>query len=759
MKYLGDAARHIIVISSLLLLIAFYFSFDRYHKTYLAWNQILTELKLASFRLDKANAEVLSGYRIDYDELTRETGAIEQLVRSLETIEQQGIQTHGVLYISSALAAKHRRVEALTRSLHPLFAERNRKMENYKSRFSVLRNSEVIVLQLLGDLQLIALSNNDLFRETAELELELLRQFKSVGAMVNSRKLMQKVAAMQQRYGNADEQLVDSLRFIALHLAMIADKQPAIRSLVQAELALSSDLQQGLADIERELTLVAEGERDRSLIFTYLLGVLATVMLPFCISQARYLYLQACTITRHNEELEALVTRRTKHLEAATDSLMLETAEREKTMEQLMGSQQKLDSLINGINGCVYEFDCINNVMTYVSQGVEAIWGHSLEHAAHADLWSKIHPDDETRHREAFASLRRSQEILNIEYRICRSESEVLWVRDVATPVVEKGRLQKIVGVVSDISEFKLASEVRARMEEELSHAQKLESVGQLAAGIAHEINTPAQFIADNLSFLEDSVKELFEMVSAVDATLSSEKPDTICTQVKALIADADLEYLSEEVPAALRQSSEGIARVATIVRAMKDYSHPGATMQLADINAALKSTVTVSSGEWKYCAKLSTELDEELPLVECVVSDVNQVVLNMIVNATHAIVDRFEDSETTAGEITITSRFYNGQAVIEVGDNGSGMTSEVRSRVFEQFFTTKAVGKGTGQGLSIAHRLIVGKHHGAIEIDSEPGVGTVFRIILPIQQPHEDDLSADEITQAKVAEKPRKTA
>ena len=204
MKYLGDAARHIIVISSLLLLIAFYFSFDRYHKTYLAWNQILTELKLASFRLDKANAEVLSGYRIDYDELTRETGAIEQLVRSLETIEQQGIQTHGVLYISSALAAKHRRVEALTRSLHPLFAERNRKMENYKSRFSVLRNSEVIVLQLLGDLQLIALSNNDLFRETAELELELLRQFKSVGAMVNSRKLMQKVAAMQQRYGNLE---------------------------------------------------------------------------------------------------------------------------------------------------------------------------------------------------------------------------------------------------------------------------------------------------------------------------------------------------------------------------------------------------------------------------------------------------------------------------------------------------------------------------------------------------------------------------
>jgi signal transduction histidine kinase len=170
--------------------------------------------------------------------------------------------------------------------------------------------------------------------------------------------------------------------------------------------------------------------------------------------------------------------------------------------------------------------------------------------------------------------------------------------------------------------------------------------------------------------------------------------------------------------------------------------------MQLSDINAALESTMTVSSSEWKYYASINKNLDAELPLVECVISDINQVVLNMVVNASHAIVDRFDDADTMMGEIGICTRGFEDHISIEIADNGNGMSEEVKSKVFDQFFTTKQVGKGTGQGLSIAHKLIVEKHAGKIEIDSVEGEGTVFRIILPLTQfnSDEDDTNADAV-------------
>jgi signal transduction histidine kinase len=199
---------------------------------------------------------------------------------------------------------------------------------------------------------------------------------------------------------------------------------------------------------------------------------------------------------------------------------------------------------------------------------------------------------------------------------------------------------------------------------------------------------------------------------------------------------DVDPEYLCDEIPKAVAQSLEGIERVATIVRAMKEFSHPGVDdMHAIDLNRAVESTATVCRNEWKYVAELELELDANLPPVQCLAGEVNQVVLNMIVNAAHAIGDVVGDGARGKGRITIRTRAVAEQVEIEVEDTGKGMPENVRSRVFDPFFTTKGVGKGTGQGLSIAHNVIIKKHSGTIEVHSEEGVGTRFVIRIPIEQ------------------------
>jgi signal transduction histidine kinase len=280
-------------------------------------------------------------------------------------------------------------------------------------------------------------------------------------------------------------------------------------------------------------------------------------------------------------------------------------------------------------------------------------------------------------------------------------------------------------GCVTDISMLKQTLEERDRLEDNLRQAQKLEAIGQLAAGIAHEINTPTQYVGDNLRFLKESFGELDGLLKQL--VILGGQP------AAGVLSEADFDYLKEEIPRALNQSLEGVDRVAKIVRAMKEFSHPAREKTATDLNRAIQSTITVASNEWKYVAEVEMDLDTNMPSVHCSPAEFNQVVLNMIVNAAHAISDVVGDGGKGKGKIRVKTHAEGDWALVEISDSGSGMPAHVQQRIFEPFFTTKEVGKGTGQGLAIAHNVIVDKHGGTIKVSSAPGKGTTFTIRLPI--------------------------
>jgi signal transduction histidine kinase/DNA-binding NarL/FixJ family response regulator len=279
----------------------------------------------------------------------------------------------------------------------------------------------------------------------------------------------------------------------------------------------------------------------------------------------------------------------------------------------------------------------------------------------------------------------------------------------------------------------------RMGLELQLRQAQKLEAIGQLAAGIAHEINTPTQFVGHNIRFLKDSwdsIAEFLNFCGTVRAECATGPvPPEHLQQFSELHQKCDLEYLLKHIPDAIDNSLEGVSRVAKIVKGFKEFSHPGSEgKRVINLNQAIETTISVSRHEWKYCADLVTAFDADLPLVPCLVGEFNQVILNLIINSSHAIGSVVEKNGQGKGTITISTRRDGEWARIAVADTGAGIPVEIRSRVFEPFFTTKEVGKGTGQGLALAHAAIVNRHHGQLWFESELGQGTTFFIRLPLE-------------------------
>jgi len=291
-----------------------------------------------------------------------------------------------------------------------------------------------------------------------------------------------------------------------------------------------------------------------------------------------------------------------------------------------------------------------------------------------------------------------------------------------------------VIGVGADIT--------RAReLERQLAQANRLESIGQLAAGIAHEINTPIQYVADNVAFLSDATGDLLSAAQRIAglAATSSTSENVPAAELRTLLDPLDLDFLSGEIPGALSESKEGLGRVTEIVRAMKEYAHPGATRREIDVNRAVESTVQVCRNEWKYVAKVELDLDPGVGLVPCFEGELKQVILNMVVNAAQAIgEDQQRRSERNLGTIGISTRRTTDELLIMIRDDGPGMDEKVRQRVFDPFFTTKEVGKGSGQGLSLAHAVIVTKHHGRIDLETAPGQGACFTLHLPLEPPPE---------------------
>ena len=290
----------------------------------------------------------------------------------------------------------------------------------------------------------------------------------------------------------------------------------------------------------------------------------------------------------------------------------------------------------------------------------------------------------------------------------------------------------------NEIVERQKAQAERETIEEQLRHAQKLEAIGQLAAGIAHEINTPTQFVSDNTHFVQQAFQTIKDVrvleIEMLEAAKTNSVTPELIARIEQAAATGDLDYLFKEIPDAIDQTLEGVERIAKIVRAMKEFSHPGSKEQApANLNKAIESTSTVAHSEWKYVADLNLDLDPNLPQVVCFVSDFNQAILNLIVNASHAIGDVIKQKPGTKGAITVSTR-QDGQMVeVRVGDTGAGIPEAIRSRMFEPFFTTKGVGKGTGQGLAMVYSVIVKRHGGTVTFESEVGKGTTFILRFPI--------------------------
>lgn len=312
-----------------------------------------------------------------------------------------------------------------------------------------------------------------------------------------------------------------------------------------------------------------------------------------------------------------------------------------------------------------------------------------------------------------------------------RKDGSIFPAEVLLSPFISKDELV-VQGLVRDLTSRRRAEREQEKLQSQLLHAQKLESVGQLAAGIAHEINTPTQFIGSNMEFIEDAVSDLNGFVTTVKGVMVT-APKEIREILEVALEDADWEFLAEELPLAVSQCREGVHRVTSIVRAMKEFSHPGSKqMELHDLNRIIRTTVTVARNEWKYVSEVDLDLDPKLPHIQLLGDEMGQVILNMLVNAAHAIADKLGDNpEGEKGVIRIATRMVDDEVEMCLSDTGAGMSEDVQARIFDPFYTTKAVGKGTGQGLAIAHD-VVDKHGGVIRVESVEGEGTTFRIFLP---------------------------
>jgi PAS domain S-box-containing protein len=405
-------------------------------------------------------------------------------------------------------------------------------------------------------------------------------------------------------------------------------------------------------------------------------------------------------------------------------------------------SEARYRRLVEQLPGIVYVFavadmDVDEARPVYVSPQVESIAGIS------ADTWlgglheilDRVHEDDRLGFLTLLERARAGASPGAVEMRFRRPDGTDVWLRDETAVVTGSGADRQVQGLLFDITDAKDAEAERARMDLELRLAQKLEAVGQLAAGIAHEINTPTQFVGDTVRFLADAFDDLLQLTAAYgrlrDAAQDGAVGDAPLAAVREAEELADLEYLTERVPAALQRAEEGIGRVTSIVRAMGEFAHPPTTEPVpVDINQALRSTLVVATNKYKYVADVEMEFGE-LPLVMAEAGDLNQVFLNLIINAAHAIEDVVAET-MGRGTIEIRTALEGDHVHISVADTGCGIPPEVAARMYDPFFTTKAVGRGTGQGLSIA-RTIVERHDGELTFETEPGRGSTFDVRLPV--------------------------
>jgi signal transduction histidine kinase len=329
-------------------------------------------------------------------------------------------------------------------------------------------------------------------------------------------------------------------------------------------------------------------------------------------------------------------------------------------------------------------------------------------------------------------------------------EQEVRVFRVISSPIKnETGDIVAAIEMVEDMTEGQRAADEKQKLEQRLQQANKLEAVGSLASGIAHEINTPIQFVGDNTRYLSDCFDALLKLITKHQElwlrVKQGESADSLNEQWHQIEEEADLEYAATEVPTAITQTLDGVKRVAQIVRSMKEFAHSDQKETSAcDLNRMLETTLTVARNELKYVADVVTDFDPSLPEINCHRDELNQVFLNLLINAAHTIADVVGDGGSGKGTITVRTQTKGDEVVVSITDTGTGIPNAIKDRIFDPFFTTKKVGKGTGQGLAIAHAVVAEKHRGSLTLETEVGKGTTFYVSLPLDQAKQAASEAD---------------
>ncbi len=395
---------------------------------------------------------------------------------------------------------------------------------------------------------------------------------------------------------------------------------------------------------------------------------------------------------------------------------------------RLNQTRQQLDALLDYAPSFILAVDrqgtiqFINRTLPGYDRNkvVGSCWLDYIVADQRAEVTSKLHAVLQTALPQAYES------------KVVDPEGGTIWFSSSIAPVRRGDQIVGAVIVAQDSTEAR-------RTQADLLAAQRLASVGTLAAGIAHEINTPVQFVSDSIEFLRSAVTDLFGFLDKLrelqTAVAAGAPTKAIAADCAAAEDDADLPYIRENVPGAFDRCVDGLGRVATIVRSLKEFAHPsGKEMSAVDLNRAIQSTLTIARNEYKYVADLEVEYGV-LPPVTCHGDEINQVVLNILVNAAHAIEDVVRGTDGK-GRITIRTSQEDDSVLIAIGDTGGGIPPQILSRIFDPFFTTKEVGKGTGQGLAIARTIVRENHGGDITVDTTPGTGTTFSIRLPIAPP-----------------------
>jgi C4-dicarboxylate-specific signal transduction histidine kinase len=427
------------------------------------------------------------------------------------------------------------------------------------------------------------------------------------------------------------------------------------------------------------------------------------------------------------------VARREAELEATYASVEETVARRTFELE---ASREQFRALVETTQAVPWELNTLDLRFRYVGPQVEELLGiPGSAFLAQGFLENSLHAEDRRKTIEAFELVARRGSG-EIEARIRGADGRYLWLRFIASsagvPAADDAR-DTLTPVIRGMMFDRTAAR---KLEFELTQAQKLESVGRLAAGVAHEINTPIQFVSDSVHFVRDAVGEFVTLTEKYRVLCAAVLEGQLVAEAAALVQqaedDADLPYLVEQVPRALARSLEGLERVAAIVASMKEFAHPAEKeMAVADLNQAIQSTLVVAHNEYKYVADLELGLGE-IPLVRCHVGDLNQVILNILVNGAHAIADVVKDSGQR-GRLAIRTRQEGAAVVIDISDTGGGIPAAIQGQIFDPFFSTKDVGKGSGQGLAVARSVVCEKHGGELTFVTSATAGTTFSIRLPI--------------------------